>query len=93
MTGYLRNTLTHVWAFLTAVTIASWYIGRGQGVDYRIDAAITVSVLMLAAIKAFCVIRYFMEVRFGPVWLKRTAYGWVIGLLLLLLAAYWVAVF
>jgi len=88
MTSYLRNPLTFIWALLTAITIASWSIGKGHGSDYHISATITAIVLILAAVKAQFVVRYFMEVRFGPTWLKFVAYGWVIGLLLLLLAAY-----
>jgi caa(3)-type oxidase subunit IV len=88
MTSYLRNTLTYVWAFLVAVTVASWFIGRGHGVEYHLDAAITIGVLVIAAVKAQLVIRYFMEVRHASAWLKRTAYGWNIVLLCLLLLFY-----
>jgi cytochrome c oxidase subunit 4 len=88
MTAYLRNPLTWVWAFLVAITVASWLIGRGQGAAYQIDAAITIGVLLIAAVKAQLVIRYFMEVRSAPLWLKRTAYGWNIVLLCLLLVFY-----
>jgi len=88
MTAYLRNPLTYVWAFLAAITIASWSIGRGHGVAYHIDAAITIGVLLIASVKAQLVIRYFMEVRSAPRWLKRTTYGWNIALLFLLLWIY-----
>jgi cytochrome c oxidase subunit IV len=88
MTAYLRNPLTYVWAFLAAITVASWSIGRGHGAAYQIDAAITIGVLLIASIKAQLVIRYFMEVRFAPRWLKRTTYGWNIALLCLLLWFY-----
>jgi hypothetical protein len=89
MRAYMGNRLTYVWAVLTAVTIASWLIGRGHGVAYQINLAVTVSVLAIAAIKALLVFQFFMEVRVGPAWLKRTAYGWVIGLFSLLLITYW----
>jgi cytochrome c oxidase subunit 4 len=89
MRAYIGNRLTYVWAFLTAITIASWLIGRGHGVAYQINSVVTVSVLVIAAIKALLVFQYFMEVSVGPAWLKRTAYGWVIGLLSLLLITYW----
>ena len=88
MYTYLRNPLTVVWALLTSITILSWWIGRGHGVEFHPDAAITVSVLGMAAIKAAFVIGWFMEVRGAPAWLKRAAYGWVCGLLALLLGAY-----
>jgi caa(3)-type oxidase subunit IV len=89
MTAYLRNRLTGVWAFLTAITVASWLIGRGHGGEYEIDVAVTVGVLLMAAVKAQLVIQYFMEVRSAPRWMKRTVYGWVVGLFLPLLGVYW----
>ncbi len=88
MAEYLRNPLTYTWASLTAITILSWSLGRGTGVEYQPDAWITYSVLSMAALKALLVIGYFMEVRFGPAWLKRTAYGWAVILPLLLLVFY-----
>jgi hypothetical protein len=89
MRANIGNRLIHVWAFLAAITIASWLIGRGHGVAYQINLAVTVSVLVLAAIKALLVFQFFMEIHLGPAWLKRTAYGWVIGLLSVLLITYW----
>lgn len=78
--AYVRNPLTGVWAVLTAITLASWLIGRNASGELHADAAITAAVLAIAALKAQLVIMYFMEVRFGPAWLKRAAYCWVIVL-------------
>lgn len=89
MTGFLRNTLTHVWAFLTAITVLSWWVGRAGGTEFQMNAWVTATVLVIAAVKAQLVIQYFMEVRTAPQWLKRTAYGWVGVVLLLLLGSYW----
>ncbi len=88
MTEYLRNPLTRVWATLTAITVLSWWLGRGQGVEYEPGATITYGVLIMATVKALLVIGYFMEVRFAPAWLKSITYGWAVGLLLLLLLSY-----
>jgi cytochrome c oxidase subunit IV len=88
MAAYLRNTLTYVWAILVVITVAAWFIGRGHGAEFQLDAAITIGVLVIAAVKAQLVIRYFMEVRHASAWLKRTAYGWNIALLCLLLLFY-----
>jgi len=88
MTAYLRNPLTIVWAFLAAITVFSWWVGRGHGIEYQLNTAITVGVLAMASLKAWLVIDWFMEVRRAPVWLKRAAYGWVIGLLGLLILFY-----
>jgi hypothetical protein len=89
MQTYPSRRLTYVWVALTVVTMASWLIGRGHGVAYQINAAVTVGVLVIAAVKALLVFHSFMEVGAAPAWLKRTAYGWVFGLLSLLLVAYW----
>ena len=88
MTQYLRNPLTYAWALLTAITIISWWLGRGQGGEYQLSATITYGVLIMAAFKALLVIGYFMEVRFGPAWLKIATYGWALSLPLLLLVSY-----
>ena len=88
MTAYLRNSLTYVWAFLTIVTIASWWLGRSGGAEFRVNPAITLGVLSIALIKSRLVIRYFMEVRTAPVWLRRTCDGWLIAVFGLLLAVY-----
>ncbi len=88
MLQYLRNPLTAVWFFLTTITILSWWIGRGQGAEYQLSTLITFSVLLMAAVKAFLVIDWFMEVRHAPRWLKRSTYGWLLLLLLLLLTFY-----
>lgn len=88
MIDYLRNPFTYVWAFLSAITILSWLIGRPDGGAFETNTTITVGVLVIAAVKAHCVMRYFMEVRMGPAWLKRTTDGWLLVLLLLLLGFY-----
>jgi hypothetical protein len=86
--AYVRHPLTFVWAFLTATTIASWLISRDGGSSYQVNAAVTLGVLLIAAVKARLVIQFFMEARHAPVWLKRTLDGWLVGLMVLLLATY-----
>ena len=88
MKTYLYNRLTGVWAFLVAITIVSWLVGRGHGGEYRANAAVTLCVLAIAAAKSQLVLKHFMEVDSGPSWLKWTASAWVAGLLVLLLLAY-----
>lgn len=92
MSVYLRNTLTWVWAFLTAITMVSWWVGRSGGAEFQVNTLVTTTVLVIAALKAQLVIQYFMEVRTAPAWLKRTAYGWVGVILVLLLGFYWVKI-
>ncbi len=88
MNEYLRNPLTIVWSFLTAITLAAWAISRGGSDALEVNTAITVGVLIIATVKAQFVIHYFMEVRTAARWLKFTTWGWNLGLLGLLLAFY-----
>lgn len=88
MTSLLRNPLTIVWALLTTVTIASSLIAIDGGSSHQINTTVTTAVLLIAAFKAQMVIRHFMEVRHGPIWLKATTSGWVLGLFALLLGFY-----
>ena len=68
------------------MTIASWWTGtRSDGKAYTL---ITASVLLLALIKSRLVIRYFMEVRFAPRWLRLTCDVWLIMVFGMVFALY-----
>jgi len=84
----MRNSLVYVWFFLTAITVVSWWISHSSGTTFHIDQAITMSVLLIAAIKSHFVIRHFMEVRHAPVWLKRTTEIWLAFLFSVLTVTY-----
>ena len=88
MTALIRNPLTIVWALLTTITIASSLIALDGGAAHQINTTVTTAVVLIAAVKAYLVIRHFMEVRRAPVWLKATTSGWVVGLFTLLLGFY-----
>ncbi len=88
MISYLRHPLTAVWALLTTVTVVSWLTARDGGSAHQLNVAVTVTVLVIAAVKTFLVMWHFMEVRRAPVWLRVTTAGWLIGLFALLLAFY-----
>jgi hypothetical protein len=88
MTALIRNPLTIVWALLTTVTVVSSLIALDGGATHQINTTVTTAVLLIAAVKAYLVIRHFMEVRRAPVWLKATTSGWVLGLFTLLLSFY-----
>jgi len=90
MTRYIGNPLTYAWLFLTLITFVSWWIGHTYDLDYHTDTAVTVCVLLIAAVKTILVIRYFMEVRFAPPWLKVCTYGLVGFSFALMLAFYFV---
>lgn len=92
MTSYLRNPLIISWALLTAVTLVSWLAARDTGSAHVLNAAVTVVVLVIAAVKSQLVIWYFMEVRQAPRWLRAATTGWVITLFVLLLGLYFAGV-
>ncbi len=91
MTAYLRNPLTYVWAFLTLITIASWWISRSSGAEFKINPAVTAGVLLIALIKSRLVLRYFMEVRTAPAWLRWVCDGWLMVAFGLIFAFYYVS--
>lgn len=85
---YFKNIFVYVWLFLTAITLASWWLSKDVTGSLQPDAAVTTGVLVLAAAKAFLVMRYFMEGRFAPGWLKLTLAGWLALVLAAMLAVY-----
>jgi hypothetical protein len=73
---------TIAWIILSAITIASWFLApaHGQSVAAVASVPITVAVIILGFIKGRLIIRYFMEVRTAPPWLKVTTDAWLLVL-------------
>ncbi len=68
-----RRTDDHLaWIILSAITILSWWLapGHARGAPAVASAPITVAVILLGFIKGHMIIRYFVEVRTAPRWLK-----------------------
>jgi heme/copper-type cytochrome/quinol oxidase subunit 4 len=86
MTSSFRSALTSVWALLSIMTIASWWTGSRS--DGRADTLITAGVLLFALVKSRLVMRYFMEVRFAPRWLRLTCDVWLIMVFGMVFALY-----
>ncbi|MGE5697191.1 MAG: cytochrome C oxidase subunit IV family protein [Candidatus Sericytochromatia bacterium] len=76
---------TYAWIILSAITILSWWLAPAHGAPAGPSVVVTAVVIALAFIKGRMVIRYFMEVRTAPRWLKLATDGW--------LAVLWAAVF
>ena len=78
-TDKAARTTTYVWILLCAITIASWWLAPGH--THRGPAVasvpITVAVVLLGFIKGRLIIRYFMEVRNAPGWLKLFTDAWL----------------
>jgi hypothetical protein len=81
MTTTKARAITYVWILLSALTIVSWFLGpaRTHG-PVAASVPITVAVLAMALIKARFIIRYFMEVRTAPSWLRMATDAWLVVL-------------
>ena len=89
MTAAAR-TATYAWIILSAITIVSWWLAppHGPGATATASVPITIVVLALGFIKGRMIIRYFMEVRTAPRWLKLTTDAWLAVLWVGILAIY-----
>ncbi|MGV0791418.1 cytochrome C oxidase subunit IV family protein [Mycolicibacterium sp. XJ1819] len=81
--------MTWVWAVLTAVTIGSWLLAPAHLKNTaQASVLITALVLALTFVKSRLIIRYFMEVRTAPRWLKRSCEAWLAVLFALVFVIY-----
>lgn len=81
--------LNYAWAFLSAITIATWWLGHAPtGSALSAPAVITFAALAIAAVKVQIIIWHFMEVRTGPLWLRVVTAAWLVALLAILLVIY-----
>ncbi len=90
MTNTATRATTYAWIILSAITILSWWLapGHGHGQAAGPSVPITLVVILLAFVKGRMVIRYFMEVRTAPRWLKLATDGWLVALWAGVLAIY-----
>ncbi|CAN5115947.1 hypothetical protein BH09ACT8_BH09ACT8_62960 [soil metagenome] len=73
------NRVTYVWAILSAITLVSWWLGPGHTQGTLVAGVpITVAVLTLGLVKSRLIIRYFMDVRTAPPWLRIATDIWLI---------------
>jgi hypothetical protein len=81
---------TNAWIILSAITILSWCpaAGHTRGAAAVASVPITVAVILLGFIKGRMIIRYFMEVRTAPRWLKLFTDAWLTVLWAGILAIY-----
>jgi hypothetical protein len=83
------RTATYVWLILSAITVISWWLAPGHSGGQAVASVpITVAVVLLGFVKGRMIIRYFMEVRTAPRWLKVTTDGWLVVLWVTILAIY-----
>ncbi|WP_280367386.1 cytochrome C oxidase subunit IV family protein [Nocardia wallacei] len=83
------RAITAVWIVLVLVTIGTWWLAPGHTSGAAVGSVpITVVVLALAVVKSRLIVRYFMEVRAAPPWLKRATDAWLAVLFAAVLVIY-----
>ena len=89
MNAGLEKRLLVVWLALSAITMASLWVGSLDGEDApRANAVITFSVIVVALIKVRIIFREFMELRHAPVLLCRLTDTWLLVTAVSLLGIY-----
>jgi len=90
MTLTAARATTYAWALLCVITVLSWWLAptSGHGAPAGPSVPITVAVAVLGFVKGRMVIRYFMEVRTAPRWLKAATDAWLVVLWAGLLVVY-----
>ena len=87
--GRSTRTTTYAWLTLSAITAITWWLAPGHSGGHAVPSVpITVAVVLLGFIKGRMIIRYFMEVRTAPRWLKVTTDAWLIVLWAAILTIY-----
>ncbi|MGE2715078.1 cytochrome C oxidase subunit IV family protein [Mycolicibacterium litorale] len=87
--GNSARAMTWAWIALTAITVGSWWLAPAHFSDVVAPSVpITTLVLVLTFVKARVIMRYFMEVRTAPRWLRRACDGWLAVLFATILVIY-----
>ncbi|GAB3236811.1 cytochrome C oxidase subunit IV family protein [Mycolicibacterium hippocampi] len=75
------RAITAAWLVLSAITVVSWWLAPGHSEDHAsASVPITVTAILLGFIKGRVIIRYFMEVRDAPRWLRHSTDLWLAAL-------------
>ena len=81
MTVTTARTTTYAWLVLSAITLVSWWLAPANSEGPPVPSVpITIAVLALGFVKGRMIIRYFMEVRSAPRWLKLSTDAWLVVL-------------
>ena len=88
-TDKASRKITHAWVVLSAITVVSWWLAPDHTTGVATPStSISLVVIALGFIKSRMIIRYFMEVRTAPRWLKLATDGWLAALWLGVLVIY-----
>jgi hypothetical protein len=91
---WVRNPLSLVWVFLVVTTLVSWWLGAGGLVTAHVNEvdpdsfAVTLGIILIAALKVRFVFWHFMEVRHAPSWLRWACDSWLVFLVVVVLVLY-----
>jgi hypothetical protein len=89
MKANFEKRISAVWLALSVITIVSWLIGAPHGHEsFQLNAAITFSVLVIAAIKVRIIMREFMEIRGAPALLRNLTDAWLLTAFTIMLGVY-----
>lgn len=76
-----QRAVTVAWFVLAAITLLSWWLAPAHAHgSAAASVPITLAVIALAAVKGRLIIRYFMEVRHAPHWLRWATDAWLLVL-------------
>ncbi|MCA9075466.1 MAG: cytochrome C oxidase subunit IV family protein [Novosphingobium sp.] len=87
MNYLFKDRLALVWIGLTILTYVSWQLSAWRQQEIQVDLAVSMTVIVLAVIKARFVLRIFMEIGHASRWLHILSDVWVVGLPIALLVA------
>lgn len=82
------RVITYAWLVLSAITVASWWLAPDHAGVATTSVSISIAVIALGLIKSRMIVRYFMEVRTAPRWLRLATDGWLAALWLGVLVIY-----
>lgn len=73
------RVVVYVWIALAAITVLAWRLTPGHtGEAASLDHGLVAVIVVLGLIKCRLIIRYFMEVRRAPRWLRVGTDVWLV---------------
>lgn len=84
-----RRAVLIAWAALSAATVLAWVLSPGESrSSTTVGRELVAAVVVIGLIKCRLIVRYFMEVRHAPRWLRLSTDGWLVALWATLLVTY-----
>ena len=84
MQNLLNDKATHIWLLLMGLSLGSWILSmQSSGASGFVSIAI---ILVISLFKVRLVLRNFMDVSEAPAWLRYSVDGWILAVLIGLLA-------